>query len=86
MDESSQKLTLLDRKNLLLTGVEEVVSFDESTIRLHTCLGTLTIQGQGLHLKALSLEGGQIQVDGSICSLDYEETGTPGSWLSRFFS
>ena len=85
MDESSQKLTLLNRKNLTLTGVTEVLSFDEATVVLSTCLGTLIIQGQELHLKELSLEGGQIQVDGSISALNYEEPRLSGSWLRKLF-
>ena len=86
MEAPSHKLNLLDRKKLTMTGVEEVVSFDESTVMLHTCLGTLTIRGQDLKLRTLTLEGGQVEVDGSISELTYEEprehTG-PFSWLLR---
>ena len=85
MDENTQKLTLVNREHLQLTGVTEVVSFDENTVVLCTCLGTLIVEGQNLQLKALSLEGGQVQVNGSIASLSYEETRPAGSWLSRFF-
>lgn len=67
------KLTLNDRKNLTLTGVTEVVSFDDTAIILHTQLGTLEVQGENLQLKTLSLEGGQVVVDGHISALIYEE-------------
>ena len=60
-----------------------MVSFDETSVVLTTCLGTLTIQGQDLHLKTLTLEGGQVDVDGSISALIYEEPKLGGSWLSR---
>ena len=83
MEQPTQKLSLLDRKKLTMTGVEEVISFDESAVVLCTCLGRLTIQGQDLHLKNLTLEGGQIEVDGSISAFSYEEPGEGGSWLSR---
>ena len=83
MDQPTHKLSLLDRKKLTMTGVEEVVSFDDTAVVLSTCLGRLTVQGQDLHLKTLTLEGGQVDVDGSISALTYEEPREGGSWLSR---
>ena len=67
------KLTLNERKALTMTGVTEVISFDENTVLLKTVLGSLEIQGDGLQLKMLSLDGGQVAVDGHICALLYEE-------------
>lgn len=67
------KLTLSQRKNLTMTGVTEVISFDENAVVLSTALGTLTVHGQGLQLKNLSLEGGQVAVDGEVAALVYEE-------------
>ena len=86
MEEPTHKLSLLQRQKLTMTGVSEVVSFDETAIVLHTDLGTLTVQGRELHLKNLSLEGGQVEVDGTVCALIYEEPRPAGGWLSRFFS
>lgn len=68
-----QKLTLQDRKSLLLTGVKEIVSFDENQVVLSTGLGMLSVHGQGLHLKSLSPEGGQAGVDGTVTALIFEE-------------
>lgn len=67
------KLTLDQREKLTMTGVTEVVSFDENAVVLRTCLGTLEVQGQQLQLKTLSLDGGQVAVDGHISALYYEE-------------
>lgn len=78
------KLTLNERKQLTMTGVTEVVSFDETAVILRTQLGTLIIQGNELQLKTLSLEGGQVAVDGNISALVYEEPRRGGG-LSRFF-
>ncbi len=75
-------LTLKDRKVLTMTGVTEVVSFDDSTVLLHTELGALQIHGQQLQLKNLSLEGGQVAVEGSISALIYQERRQDG-WLRR---
>ena len=79
-DQFPQKLTLNERKSLTMTGVTEVVSFEESAVVLKTSLGLLTVQGQELKLKTLSLEGGQVAVDGHICALVYEEPREGGLW------
>lgn len=83
--ELSHKLTLNERSKLTLTGVTEVVSFEENTVILKTALGTLIIQGRQLQLKTLSLEGGQVDVDGTVCALIYEEPRTTGGVLRRLF-
>ena len=77
------KLTLTERQQLAVTGVTEVVSFDEAAVVLRTGLGMLTVQGQGLQLKTLSQDGGQVAVEGSVRALVYEEPRQPGSWLGR---
>ena len=74
------KLTLDQRNKLTMTGVTEVVSFDENTVILNTSLGTLVLQGSELQLKQLSLEGGQVAVDGHISALVYEEPREGGLW------
>ena len=79
------KLTLNERRQLTMTGVTEVVSFDENAVIVHTDLGTLTVQGQQLQLKTLSVEGGQIAVEGNVSSLHYEEPRQKGGWVHRLF-
>jgi sporulation protein YabP len=80
------KLTLDERKRLVITGVTEVVCFDETAVVLRTLLGTLEVQGQQLKLKDLSLDGGQMAVDGQISALYYEEPREKRSfreWFTR---
>ena len=77
-------LTLEERKRLTMTGVTEVVSFDDGMVVLHTNLGILTVHGTGLRLKTLSTDGGQMAVDGEISALSYEEP-REGGWLRRLF-
>ncbi len=83
--QTPHKLNLDERKKLTVTAVKEVVSFDEDTIVLRTALGTLVVQGQGLQLKQLTLEGGTVAVEGRIGSLVYEQERQTGSLLSRLF-
>ena len=77
------KLNLNERKQLTMTGVSEVVSFDDTSVLLRTSLGNLMIQGKDLQLKTLSLDGGQVAVDGTITAISYEESKAAGSWLGR---
>ena len=76
------QLTLSERKKLTMTGVTEVVSFDDAAVVLETSLGTLVVQGQGLQLKTLSVDGGQVAVEGRVSALLYEEP-RQGGWLRR---
>ena len=79
------KLTLNERRQLTMTGVSEVVSFDDTTVIVHTGLGTLTVQGKDLQLKTLSAEGGQVAVEGTVSALIYEEPRPRGNWVGRLF-
>ncbi len=76
-------LTLNERSRLSMTGVSEVVSFDENAVVLHTGAGLLSIHGQQLQLKQLSPDGGRVAVDGRISALIYEEPRSERSWLQR---
>ena len=77
------KLTLNDRKQLTMTGVCEVISFDDTAVILRTTMGTLTVQGSQLQLKTLSLDGGQVAVEGTVCALQYEEERVAAGWKRR---
>ena len=83
--ELPHKVTLDSRNRLNMTGIKEVESFDEGMVVLHTTRGTLVVRGEGLHLQLLSLDGGQVHVDGTVDSLTYEDMGSQGGFLSRLF-
>lgn len=82
-NQMPHKLSLDERSRLTMTGVTEVISFEENSVVLHTALGTLIVQGNDLKLKTLSLEGGQVAVDGHISALIYEEPRL-GGWRRLF--
>ena len=84
--ELPHKVTLDGRNRLNLTGITEVESFDETMVVLHTTRGTLVVRGTSLHLQLLSLDGGQVHVDGTVNSLTYEDDGREtGSFWARLF-
>ena len=84
-ERMGHRLTMEDRGKLTMTGVTEVVSFEENLVVLRTGLGTLAVQGQQLQLKTLSLEGGQVAVEGTVTVLSYQEPRESGGWLRRMF-
>jgi sporulation protein YabP len=79
------RLSLNERKELTVTGVTEVVSFDEEAVILKTSLGTLNVHGRQLQLKNLSTNGGQVEITGNVAALIYQQTKPTGSWLRRLF-
>ena len=79
------QLSLEGRRRLSVTGVEHVERFDETGIVLLTAAGELEIQGEELHIGKLSLDGGELWVEGQIDSLCYTETDARHSLWQRFF-
>ena len=77
-------LTLDNRKLLTLSGVEDVSGFDEQTINVKLSDATLVVKGTGLHISRLSLESGDVVIDGLITSLQYLGASN-GSLRSRLF-
>ncbi|WMJ80262.1 sporulation protein YabP [Clostridium sp. MB40-C1] len=67
-------LTLEDRKRMVLSGVLEVISFDDKCIALDTTLGTLTVKGQELKMNKLDVQNGDIIILGQINSCVYTTT------------
>ena len=86
MDETNpHRLNLDQRNHLTVSGVDEVESFDEAAIRMTTKGGDLLVRGRGLHIEKLSLDGGDLLVDGTIDALIYQEPEEAASFLSRLF-
>jgi len=63
-----------NRKRISISGIEDVESFDEDSIILYTELGTLQIKGEDLHINKLSVESGEVMVEGEIDSLTYSDS------------
>ena len=88
MDDSIRlphKLSLNERNALSVSGVSEVISFDDNAVVMRTGMGLLTVHGQQLQLKNLSLEGGMVAVEGTVAALVYEEPRQSRGILGRFF-
>ena len=83
--QEPHELRLENRAKLSVSGVREVESFDENVVALLTARGLLIVRGEGLQLRSLSLDGGQVSVTGSIDSLSYEEAQKAGGFFRRLF-
>ena len=82
------KMIMANRKNCSLTGIKDVVAFDEKEVVLETQMGTLFIKGENMHIKRLTLESGEVDVEGSIDAYMYsgrKEMEKNESLLSRLF-
>jgi sporulation protein YabP len=84
--ELPHSIQLEERHRLAVTGVSEVLSFDENEVIMDTSLGLLTVEGEGLHVEKLSLDMGELSLEGSIQSLCYShDRQKKGSFWSRVF-
>ena len=75
MPQGAHRLELIGREQLTVSGVEDVERFDETVIVMSTAAGTLVVSGEHLHIGKLSLDGGELHVDGQIDAVSYEDAG-----------
>ena len=73
MEAAPHNVILEKRERLSVSGVSEVLSFDENQVALITSMGLLTIGGQQLHVEKLSLEMGEIAIAGQVEAVIYED-------------
>lgn len=71
---SKHKIILEKRQRAIITGILDVISFDDELIATETEMGTLVIKGTNLHVNSLNIEKGELEIDGEIDNLNYEES------------
>ena len=83
-----QNLVLENRKKLSISGVNDVLSFDDQVVIVGTELGLLTIKGENLKINKLSIDTSEVIVEGDIHYLAYSENekeNEKGSLLGKIF-
>lgn len=83
-----QNLILENRGKLSISGVLDVLSFDDQVVMIETELGLLTVKGENLRINKLSIDTSEVIVEGDIAYLAYSEKEiekTKGSLLSKIF-
>ena len=77
--DTIQNIVLENRGKLAITGVNDVLSFDDQIVIVDTELGMLTVKGEDLRINKLSLDTTEVAIDGTINSLNYSEKQSKGS-------
>lgn len=84
-----QNLILENREKLTITGVVDVLSFDDQIVIVETQLGLLTVKGEDLRINKLSIDSLEVIIEGQIFSLGYSDENigrkTNGSILGKIF-
>ena len=84
-----QNLILENRGKLSISGVLDVLSFDDQVVIVETELGLLTVKGENLRINKLSIDTSEVIVEGDISSLTYSDSKTleksKGSLISKIF-
>ena len=84
-----QNIIISDRTNAVLSGVEDIISFDDTNIVMKTILGTLSVDGTDLHIVKLDLEGGDVALAGTVNGMYYIQDAPAqkqnGGRLGRLF-
>lgn len=83
---ANQRLVLENREKLDISGVLDVLSFDDQVVMIETELGLLTVKGENLHINKLSIDTSEVIVEGEINSLSYSESEHQKNGNSGFLS
>ena len=71
---NGQDINIQNREKIKVTGVNDIIGFDETFVDIETELGKLLIRGEGLKIARLSLEQHELIVNGYVYSCEYENT------------
>ncbi len=85
----NHSINILERKNILVTGVKKIESFDDEEFLMETVMGFLVLKGEGLELLKLDTMQGNVSIKGLLKSFSYVEDGLKkekdASFISRLF-
>lgn len=82
-----QNLILENREKLNVTGVNDVLSFDDQVVIIETELGLLTVKGENLKINKLNIDTSEVIVEGKVDNLSYSEhqTKSEGGIFGKIF-
>lgn len=86
-DVSAHNIIMENRGRISISGVEDVETFNEEKIVLLTQMGMLSIDGSTLHINSLSVESGEMLVEGEINAITYSDDGSSSKtgFFARLF-
>ena len=68
-----QNIVIQNREKTVVTGVEDVLSFDDELVIVQTELGMLTIKGENLKMNKLNLDNNELIIEGKITAIAYSD-------------
>ena len=80
----AHELTLKGRSEMSVSGVEDVISFDEAFVELSTICGGMNIEGEGIHISFLDMDNGRVTLTGKIFGVYYTEKKQTGKTRGLF--
>lgn len=83
-----QNLILENRSKLSISGVLDVLSFDDQVVIVETELGLLTIKGENLRINKLSIDTSEVIVEGDVSYMAYSNKDVEkdkSSFISKIF-
>lgn len=83
--EKTHDIAIAGRKRMTLTGVEDVVSYDDCRVVMKTALGGLVVAGSGLKLGRLDTASGCAEIEGSVKALEYTDSGAEKGFFKKLF-
>lgn len=83
---TNHSISISERKNIMITGVKKIESFDNEEFLLETNMGYISIKGSGLEIIKLDTYQGNVSIKGIINSLIYTENGNKKEKEENMFS
>ena len=86
-DTAIHRVVMEGRQSLRVSGVEDVESFDDDTVVIYTVDGTMTVKGMDCRINKLSVEDGELEIDGDVDSILYSDSRKEehGGFFGRIF-
>lgn len=86
-EEMSHKLVMTGREKIVVSGVEDVDSFDDDKVIAYTTEGVMTVKGAEFRINRLNVEAGELEIEGEIDSIEYADghKSDKGSFLGKIF-
>lgn len=83
---ANHNVIMESRKKLNISGIKDVISFDDETVLVESCMGRITVKGEELHISSFNTESGDLNVTGHINALVYmSDERNQGGFVSRLF-
>lgn len=86
-DTAIHRVVMEGRQSLRVSGVEDIESFDDDTVVIYTVDGTMTVKGMDFRINKLSVEDGELEIDGDVDSILYSDSRKEehGGFFGRIF-